>query len=143
MCSGAFVDHLGEALLDQVRAPAPLADRLLDVLGRHQLGAGAARPVARLGDELGDLLEASRELALVGGAARAVLDHARDGAGVEVAQPVAGDLGADERRVARGSCSSHGICTSKSARTRNSSAHVLVERVHQLVQLARARRGRP
>ena len=108
-----------------------------------KLGAGAGRPVARLREEVGGLLEARRELPLVGGLARAVLDDARDGAGVEVAQPLARDLGADEGRVARRLLLVPGHLHVEVGPDAEQLGHVLVERVHQLVQLARARRGRP
>ena len=48
--------------------------------------------MARLGNELGGLLKARRELPLVRGTARAVLDDPRDRTGVEVEQSAARDL---------------------------------------------------
>ena len=75
----------------------------------------------------------------MGGAARAILDDASDRVGIEVAQAVARDLGADERRVAAPARSSlPGHLHVEVGPDAEQLAHVLVERVHQLVQLARA-----
>jgi hypothetical protein len=59
----------------------------------------AGRPVVRFANEVDERLHARRELLGVGGVARALLDDARHGAGVEVAQPLLARERGDEPRV--------------------------------------------
>ena len=75
----ALVDHLLKALLDEVRAVLLLGDGLVHVLGEHVIVVRLARPETGLGDDVGDVQQTSRELALVVAQPAALLDEPRHG----------------------------------------------------------------
>ena len=74
---GPFLDHLLDLVLDQADPLEPLGDGLLDVLAPDGRPSGLAGPVARFADDVGDDVEAGRQLPLAAGDAGRVLDQGR------------------------------------------------------------------
>src|SRR5581483_10195496 len=131
-------DQLADALLEQVRPVVALAHGERDVVAGDERVARLARAEARLGDEVGDLLQARGQLALALAQPPAVLDHPGDRAAVEVQEAAVAHAPADERGVA---ALVRGRPVELGGEVRlhlEELAEALVEGVEEVVELARA-----